>query len=649
MTAVDTAPAGTAAPPFGQVPLAAAVAVLQRSLLDRYETAPRAAGLPRPRVVPLGASTAMDDTVPQRRDATVQLTASAALIGPWGGGTDTAACGHCLARRWQRLRTKSERDALETGGEPRAVADWPLLPAYLLDAVWNAYTAAGWDGRDAGLPRVTTVDLDTLHLRTYPLLAEPVCPSCHGPDPADRPDAAGPDLTGQPKRGPADYRRVHAEDLALPEDALVNPVCGVLGAGTMLTLTSPTTAPVTGSVFVRGYAGLLDVTWSGQANSFATSRALALLEGLERYAGTHRRRPGSPVLAPYRSLRGAALDPADCGLYDPRTYAEDPLLTPFSADRPIPWRWGWSLRDARPILVPQRLCHYSSGSTEDCFVLSTSSGCAIGGSVVEATLHGLLELIERDAFLLGWYGNARLPEIDLASCAGTRAGARVRAMVDRAELSGYEVHAFDNRVDLSVPVVTGLAVRRDGGPGTLCFAAGASLDPLTAIEAALAEVLTYVPHLPRQVLRRRTELEAMAGDYRQVSRLADHAALFGLPRMRATAASYLEGPARSVADLYAGAGPAGHPDLLTDLQDVTDELVHAGFDVIVVDQTTPEQRRLGLSTVATIVPGLLPIDFGWARQRALRMPRLRTAFRRAGWRSTDLAEAELRRVPHPFP
>ena len=71
--------------------------------------------------------------------------------------------------------------------------------------------------------------------------------------------------------------------------------------------------------------------------------------------------------------------------------------------------------------------------------------------------------------------------------------------------------------------------------------------------------------------------------------------------------------------------------------------------MIVVDQTTPEQLRSGLRTVCTLVPGLLPIDFGWNRQRALHMPRLRTAFRRAGWRSTDLAEGEIRRVPHPFP
>ena len=47
-------------------------------------------------------------------------------------------------------------------------------------------------------------------------------------------------------------------------------------------------------------------------------------------------------------------------------------------------------------------------------------------------------------------------------------------------------------------------------------------------------------------------------------------------------------------------------------------LADRGFDVIVVDQTRPEQRALGLATASVLVPGLLPIDFGWARQRALR-------------------------------
>lgn len=71
--------------------------------------------------------------------------------------------------------------------------------------------------------------------------------------------------------------------------------------------------------------------------------------------------------------------------------------------------------------------------------------------------------------------------------------------------------------------------------------------------------------------------------------------------------------------------------------------------MIVVDQTLPEQRRLGLVTVNVIVPGLVPIDFGWDRQRALHLARVRIAPHVAGLRDRPLADADLHRVPHPFP
>ncbi|KPC90592.1 hypothetical protein ADL27_34960 [Streptomyces sp. NRRL F-6602] len=80
-----------------------------------------------------------------------------------------------------------------------------------------------------------------------------------------------------------------------------------------------------------------------------------------------------------------------------------------------------------------------------------------------------------------------------------------------------------------------------------------------------------------------------------------------------------------------------------------DAVTGAGFDVVVVDQTMPEQRALGLRTVSVLVPGLLPIDFGWTRQRALTMDRLRTGLRTAGRRPDDLPADAVHLAPHPFP
>ncbi|MEW2066144.1 TOMM precursor leader peptide-binding protein [Streptomyces sp. NPDC007346] len=655
-------------------PLDVARAQLQTALSARHSGMPD--GLPAPYVVPLGAADTLgfghrDPYADTRPAANVQLTSRAVLIGPWGGGPGGAACGQCLAMRWQRLRSRSEREALELGHEPQGAVHWPVLTDYVVDAVWATYRAVlpgparatGPDPAhpaaasavpdatpaDRALPQVTRVDLATLATATFPLLPEPLCPACVQEVP-DTAEAARMELGPAPKPDPDGYRLRTLDSYPLPTAALANPVCGALGSDTWINPASTTTAPVAGTHFVRGYAGLNDVTWSGQANRYATSRTLAYLEGLERYAGTHRRRGTSPVVDSYRNLsaRGPALNPADCGFYAPETYAGDPLVSPFDPDRAIPWVWGHSLREDAPILVPARLAHYSAGVDADNFVFECSNGCATGGSPEEAILFGLLELVERDAFLLAWYGRARLTAIDLTTC-GTSA---VRSMLDRAALHGYDVHAFDTRMDLAVPVVTALAVRRDGGHGTLSFSAAAGFDPADTVEAALSEVLTYIPHLPYQVAERRTELEAMERDFTKVLHLKDHAQLYGLPSMARHAAEYLDPVAvLPLEEAFANWQPQRPRtgDLLDDLRCLRDQLTAAGYDVIAVDQTTPEQRRMGLHTVSTTVPGLLPLDFGWSRQRALRMPRLSTALRAAGRRADDLPEEEIKAVPHPFP
>jgi ribosomal protein S12 methylthiotransferase accessory factor len=610
------------------------------------------AGIRPPRIVSLGMSDGIagGDGV-ERQAASIHVSSDAVLVGPWGSVADgRTPCGHCLAIRWQRLRSRSDRDALEDGSGFEAGGSWPILTDHVVDAVAACYEAAFCENvshqRDM-LAKVTRIDLRTLAVSTVSLLVEPLCPSCSVRREPDGRDAV-PDLRSRRKSHPDAYRQRAPRDYGLPSDALVNDVCGALGARTSMGLTSPTTAPVAGRTLLRSRLGLTDLTWSGQSNGYDSSRDLAMLEGLERLSGATRRDQTAPVIDSYNGLGAEALDPRDCGVYLASTYAESERLDPFDPDRKMPWVWGYSLRDERPILVPCRLCYYGSSTPDDNFVFECSNGCASGGSLEEAILFGLLELVERDAFLLAWYGAESLTEIDLTDSA-TRAS---QGMLARAALCGYDVRVFDNRIDLAIPVVTGVAERRDGGPGLLSFAAGASLDPATAVEAALSEICTYVPAMPAVVRSQRSELEAMAGDFSLVRTLSNHSALFGLPQMREHARRYLEPSACASMDkLYEDwrkIRPAS-TDLLDDLRFCRDEVVRAGYDVIMVNQTSLEQRSIGLHSVCMIVPGLLPIDFGWAQQRALHMPRMFTALRRAGRRAKDLTETDLHRVPHPFP
>ena len=61
---------------------------------------------------------------------------------------------------------------------------------------------------------------------------------------------------------------------------------------------------------------------------------------------------------------------------------------------------------------------------------ASSNGCASGGCLVEAIYFGLMEVVERDAFLLAWYGGLALAEIDPVSGAGRRPGSMVDRLAD---------------------------------------------------------------------------------------------------------------------------------------------------------------------------------------------------------------------------
>ncbi|GAA2094614.1 hypothetical protein GCM10009801_62830 [Streptomyces albiaxialis] len=584
--------------------------------------------------------------------------------GPQRGPGVSRPCWNCVATRWQALRPAVERDVLELGPPDRthATGASPYLTGFALDALaelaLRALREHGADGTDGGgatgpLAEVHRLRLDTLRVEAVPLLADSACPVCGGGG-SDTPEGGVLPLRARPKpAGDCDALRLSSAGAALPpraRAALANPVCGALGDGTRADREAATTAPVTGRTAVRGTPGLFDVHWSGHADTYEGSAALALAEGLERQAGL---RPGGGlagrVVSSRRALPYRSVDPRVCGLPGAAFHRDaGPRVVPYDDDLVLPWVRGHSLRDEQPVLVPEQMVQYGPVSEGPVFVAGTSNGCASGSSAEEAALHGLLEVVERDAFLAAWLGRAALPEIALESCRSP-ALHRLAARVGRG---GHRLRLFDNRIDLPLPVVTAVATRRDPeGLGALCLSSAAHLDPERAAESAVREVASALSGFAARTERSLDRLRLLAADFGRVAELADHAALYGLPEM-ARHAGFLLGPdrARPVDELYRGwsARRPRNADLSDDLRHCRDLLTARGFDTVVVDQTGPEQAALGLRTVRVLVPGLLPIDFGAARQRAALMPRARTALRRAGLRDSDLAPAELNPAPHPF-
>ncbi|MFJ5024831.1 TOMM precursor leader peptide-binding protein [Streptomyces goshikiensis] len=645
----DRIPAGrVAAGPEVVHALGAGAAARFTALLER---ALGALGGPRATLSALGTADAFARPAPgpggSRAPVPVHLYGHQAVVGPPGG------CARCLERRWQAVRSVALRDALELGGGTLAAGAWPYAHAFAADALAALITAAGAPGAASPggvFPQVRLLDLRTGSVRRHPLVPDPECPGCAAPE-TDTAAGAALDLPPAPKYRPGVFRTRPVESYGIEVAAFANPLCGALGPSLVQDVSSTTTSATIGCFSMRSGEYLRETFWGGHTDSFTRSGQVGVLEGLERYAGMRARSRTTSVTGPLSRFGADAVDPREVGLYSEAFHRENPRVRPFDPDREIAWVWGWSLRDRVPRLVPEILTYYHAPGLENRFVQESSNGCASGGSAAEAVYFALMEVVERDAFLLTWYGRQPLPEIDPASSSRPA----TRAMVDRLAMYGYRARFFDTRITFPIPVVTAVAERFDGGTGRMCFGAGAGLDPESALDSALCEIATDAVNLPGRTERDEARLRAMAADFTLVTALHDHPLVYGVPEMGRHADFLLRapggGPTRTVAELEWPDrwGAAASDDVRTDLERCVSAVTAEGFDVVVVDQTMPEQRKLGLHTVSVLVPGLLPIDFGWSRQRALGMPRMRTGLFTAGLRERALEPGDLNPAPHPFP
>jgi ribosomal protein S12 methylthiotransferase accessory factor len=587
----------------------------------------------------------------------VRYYAGTALFGPLYRADGTSQpCARCLERRWLALRPVEERRAIEDGEDYLVAGHDPMLIPLVLEQMAQIVSAEASAGRiEPGTRRIgevvelRTADMTVTRRR---LIADSECEWCAVAVPDTAEGAALP-LVPRPKHTPTSYRGAKATDLVLPSAAYVNEVCGALSSEARRVYQCSATLPVSGYFRVRSKYDYHEMWWSGQSQSSTSSERYGMLEGLERYAGQFPRAKRVDTYDTYNALAPHALDPTTMGSYQPEFYVgHSDNYQPFTRDTAMHWVWGYSFGEQQPVLVPEQLVFYLDRRPEKKFVQECSNGCASGTSTEEALLHGMLELIERDAFLLCWYGSAKLPEIDPASCQDEE----IQFVLDRVARLGYRMRLFDMRVDIPVPAVMAVAERLDGGLGRLCFAAGASMDPIEAVRGAIAETASYIPGMDDRVTARLPELQKMVTDYSRVHELIHHALLYGLPEM-APVADFLLGTTqlRPMDELY-GDWLRQRPatlDLADDVRFLIDRLRAAGSDVVAVDQTCPEQEGTTIRTLCVLATGLVPIDFGWDRQRVLEHPRLHAYLdgELAGIHARDegFGPTGLNLRPHPFP
>ncbi|MBP1157422.1 MULTISPECIES: TOMM precursor leader peptide-binding protein [unclassified Paenibacillus] len=568
-----------------------------------------------------------------------------AMIGPLvrpgtPGCSQCADLRHLMGGRDRKEMWGLRRMLSEHGGLPRDV--WAsrlgLLQAAHLLAAEVRRILRGNQAEIEG--RVFLINLQTLKSSRHFFLPDPQCAVC-GRLPDDSPEAAQIALRPSPKINAKSYRCRPMDDLKefLAKDYL-DYRTGLLN-GKMHDFVSPfADVSVNLPLFTQ------DEACGGRTHSYAESELTGIMEGLERYCGVAPRGKRTVIHDSFRRLEDQALDPVKVGVHDKEQYARPGFpFKLFDPDRPIDWVWGYSFKQERPILVPELLAYYSLGCG-DKFVHETSNGCALGGSLEEAIFYGIMEVVERDSFLLTWYAQLPIPRLDLS----TADDRELQLMIERLRtVAGFDVVVCNATLENGIPSVWALAKNRKPRGVNLICAAGAHPDPIRAVKSAIHELSGMMMTLDEKFEANRQDIERMFRDPFRVRHMEDHSMLYSLPQAEERLRFLLDEdrPVRTFDEEFKP--KARHTDLTDDLKDILQVFRGLNLDVIVVDQTTPELRQNGLYCVKVLIPGMLPMTFGHHLSRLTGLERVFTVPVDLGYAKQPLTPEQLNPHPHPFP
>lgn len=595
----------------------------------------------------------LPDRVPDAVWLPVRVELGRVVVGPVET-PGTPGCVECLRIRTSRARqTQGKIDAvLAAYGDQLATqpSTWLTGSGADLVAMLVAEEADRLSGGGTARTSAATVcvDLATMAVSRHSFLPEPLCPVC-GDLPEDSEEMADLVLSSRPKLGPDVHRvRAVADELDALLDTYVDAETGLvrlMKRGTQGGLV------VAGAMMPIRIHNAVE-SGVGRSRSYRTSELTGLLEALERYGGVEPGGKRTVVRASFAEVSDRALDPRTLGVHPAESYRMDCFrFREFGEDQVCRWVWGYSFGRKEPVLVPETLAYYyiqHRDLDDRPFVYEISNGCALGSCIEEAVLYGLLEAVERDAFLMTWYGRMPLPRINLASA--TDRSLPLQAAAITAE-TGYEVLVFGSTMEHGIPSGWAMAVRPDGIAGgkhlpkTVC-AAGAHLTLERAIMSALSELGPLLADLVGRFSGEKARAQEMVRDPSLVTTMHDHSTLYGADEAFGRLRFLVDSPARRDLD---GRTEFRNADLRDDLTEVLARIEAAGMDVVVVDQTTPEHQAGGFSCVKVLMPGAVPMTFGYCNRRIDGLPRLLELPHRLGYADTPLSYQDINPHPHPFP
>ena len=220
---------------------------------------------------------------------------------------------------------------------------------------------------------------------------------------------------------------------------------------------------------------------TGKGISPIQAQVSITMEAIERYCSEFRKEYLEKLVkGSYRNLKSKLniLDPQDLVLS---------RLSDYDDGKEIYWIWGCDLSGEEDILVPACAVYHPYHEDNILLMSTHTNGIAAGNTMEEAVIHGLAEVIERDAWSIAQYSRQFHDAIFIENVPENEF---IIGVFERFEKAGIEIVAKDLTTDVGMPVVA--AFSRDLVHLTMApiDGFGAHLDPRVATVRAILEIAT---------------------------------------------------------------------------------------------------------------------------------------------------------------
>ena len=221
--------------------------------------------------------------------------------------------------------------------------------------------------------------------------------------------------------------------------------------------------------------------YGGKGITKEHAKASAMMEGFERYSA-EKQTDDEVVVATIDEISdfGEYIDPVSLNL--PKELEKKCI-----DDISLEWTVSKDIISGDSFYIPTNAVYhpYLHDNNVQSLFKSNTNGLASGNILEEAILHGMLEVIERDAWSIFELTHKNYAQIDLESIESET----VNDIISKFESEGIKIKLMDFTADIKIPTIAASAddtVTKDAGLLTLGM--GTHLDPEVAILRALTEV-----------------------------------------------------------------------------------------------------------------------------------------------------------------